>query len=129
MSQANPTSSAPLRATGADRAPRGRRLLRYFRTRLRRYADRPMVRPLALAGPILVLVFALPLLRPLRHPSEMSNDENLRLATVRALVEHHSLSLEHNYAHFRGAVKTRSGVYSSQPPMMALLLSAPAWVM
>src|SRR3954470_7578346 len=129
MSQANPTSSAPLRATGADRAPRGRRLLRYFRTRLRRYADRPMVRPLALAGPILVLVFALPLLRPLRHPSEMSNDENLRLATVRALVEHRSLLLEHRYENVRGVWKPSKGsVYSSQPPMMALLLSAPAWL-
>src|SRR4051794_28598547 len=82
MSQLNPTNSAPLRVT----AERRRGTLSFLKQRLRRYADRPMVRPLALAGPILVLVIALPMLRPLRHPSEMSNDENLRLATIRALV-------------------------------------------
>src|SRR6187455_1641161 len=55
----------------------------YLRTRL----QQPIVRPLALVGPIAVLLVALPLLRPLRHPSSVSPDEMLRLATIRALVD------------------------------------------
>jgi hypothetical protein len=100
-----------------------------FNLHLRRYLDRPMVRPLALAGPVLVLLIALPMLRPLRRPTEISGDEILRLATIRALVEHHSLSLDRVYARVPGAVETTSGIYSSQPPMMSVLLSAPAWVL
>ncbi|HEY7087641.1 MAG TPA: hypothetical protein VH518_06095 [Tepidisphaeraceae bacterium] len=96
-----------------------------------RYKYRPMVRPWALAGPILILCICLPLLRPLRHPneSEISADETLRLATVRALVEHRSLSLDRSYAKVPGIAPTSTGLYSSQPPMMALLLSVPAWAM
>jgi hypothetical protein len=100
-----------------------------LRQQLRRYVDQPMVRPLALAGPILVLLIALPLLRPLRRPTEISNDEVLRLATIRALVEHRSLSLDRGYARVPGSVQTTTGTYSAQPPMMAVLLSAPAWVL
>src|SRR5688500_4595599 len=90
-----------------------------------------MVRPLALAGPIAVLLVALPLLRPLRHPSEVSNDEMLRLATIRALVQHGTLAVRHTlperYDH--GTVRRGEHLYSEQPPMMALLLAPPAWVM
>ncbi len=100
-----------------------------FRDYIRHYLNRPMVRPLALAGPILVLLIALPLLRPLRHPGQTSNEELLRIATVRALVEHRSLSLGRGYGTVPGVVRTESGIYSAQPPMMAVLLWAPAWVM
>lgn len=96
---------------------------------LRRYFDQPMVRPFALAGPVLVLVIALPLLRPLRHPAEPTNDQVLRMATIRALVERHSLSLDKGYSAIAGSVTTPGGVYSAQPPMMAVLLWAPAWIM
>lgn len=87
-----------------------------------------MVRPFALSAPILVLLIALPLLRPLRHPTEVSSDEILRLATVRALVTNHSLELSQAYEGVPGAVRINDHIYSAQPPMMALLLSAPAWV-
>src|SRR4051794_34423368 len=89
-----------------------------------------MVRPFALAAPVLVLLIALPLLRPLRHPSDgqITSDEILRLATVRTLVASHSLELERGYQNVPGAVTINGKVYSAQPPMMALLLSAPAWV-
>lgn len=102
-----------------------------LREYIRSYSDRPMVRPLALAGPVLVLLISLPLLRPLRHPSEISNDELLRLATIRALVEHRTLAIDpalpSTAAH---AVVTRDeNAYSAQPPMMAVLLAIPAWVM
>jgi hypothetical protein len=104
-------------------------LVKSPRDYIRRYLDGPMVRPLALSAPILVLLIALPLLRPLRHPGDASSDETLRLATVRALVEHRSLALDKSYEKIPGAMRTATGVYSSQPPMMALLLSTPAWVM
>lgn len=86
-----------------------------------------MVRPMALAGPILILIIALPLLRPLRHPEAASNDEILRIASVRALVEHRSLQLDKSYAKVPGTITLETGTYSPQPPMMAVLLWGPAW--
>jgi hypothetical protein len=78
------------------------------------------------------------MLRPLRSPGQASDDEQLRLATISALVEHCSdsgplanrLAIDttrfvlpsHVYA-------IDHKVYSDQPPMMAFLLSGPAWVM
>src|SRR5580704_6665904 len=99
---------------------------------------KPYVRPWALATPILVLLFCLPMLRPLRNPRQASDDEQLRLATISALVEHCSdpgplanrLAIDttrfvlpsHVYA-------ADHKIYSDQPPMMAFLLSGPAWVL
>src|SRR5262245_27388544 len=80
-----------------------------LRDYLRRLTDGPLVRPLALAGPVLVLLIALPLLRPLRHPLDMSQDENLRLASIRALVEHRSLHLPADYKGLPGTMQPRSG--------------------
>src|SRR5277367_3870372 len=54
---------------------------------------RPLVRPWALAAPVAVLLLCVPILRPLREPTTLSADEALRLATVRALLDHHSLDL------------------------------------
>src|SRR5215475_8373658 len=101
-------------------------------------ARRPYVRPWALATPILVLLFCLPMLRPLRSPGQASDDEQLRLATISALVEHCSdsgplanrLAIDttrfvlpsHVYA-------VDHKIYSDQPPMLAFLLSGPAWVL
>ena len=56
---------------------------------IRRWQERPKVRPWALAGPVIILLICLPLLRPLRHPAQISDDEQARLATIRALVERH----------------------------------------
>lgn len=88
-----------------------------------------MVRPMALAGPILILVIALPLLRPLRHPDAASDDETLRIASVRALVEQHSLHLDKKFAKVPGTLSLPTGTYSPQPPMMAVLLWGPAWLL
>lgn len=99
--------------------------------------SKPLVRPWALATPILVLLAALPLLRPLRHPGAdgVSDDEAGRLATVAALVQHHSLSLEGldlgpgvplpN----DGLVRSNGRVFSNQPPVMAVLLAGPYWLL
>ena len=93
---------------------------------------RPMVRPWALASPILVLLVCLPMLRPLRHPDprDVSDDELARLATVQSIVQYGSLALIDPFD-MPASQLVRSGdqVYSDQPPVMAMLLSGPYWVL
>ncbi|MGB7158513.1 MAG: hypothetical protein WBD40_10640 [Tepidisphaeraceae bacterium] len=100
----------------------------------RRYLTKPHVRPWALSSPVLVLIICLPLLRPLRHPDPggVSTDEIVRLATVQAIVEHHTLALDDTLKRSPG--QTISGYhdgrrYSDQPPVMAVLLSGSYWAM
>src|SRR5215212_6788755 len=93
----------------------------------------PMVRPWGLAAPILVLIVCLPLLRPLRQ-ADMSGNEASRLATVRAIVEKHTLAIDGAEVYpTEGQITTaKSGGerhYSPQPPVMAALLAGPYWVM
>src|SRR5947209_4824450 len=61
----------------------------YFRT----MPKRQVVRPWALAVPILVLIVALPLLRPLRNPYGAGSNELSRLAQIQALAENHTLEI------------------------------------
>ncbi|HZK80547.1 MAG TPA: hypothetical protein VFC46_05750 [Humisphaera sp.] len=93
-----------------------------------------------MSAPILILLIAIPLLRPLRSPDPrlISDDEQARLATVQAMVEHHSQAIEATeFRDTRDIIVARSDVssqfpshyYSKQPPMMALLLSGPYWLM
>jgi hypothetical protein len=95
-----------------------------------------LVRPWALSAPIFVLVICLPLMRPLRHPATnmISDDEQGRLATIQAVVEHHSLQIQQSSFATRDTVivRGRDGQtrwYSDQSPVMAVLLSGPYWVM
>ncbi len=99
---------------------------------LRRYRHKKLVRPWALSAPILVLVVALPMLRPLRHPDplRLSDEESARLATVQAIVEQKTLSIR--WTDFSGTHrKFEHGgeLYSDQPPMMAAMLSVAYRVM
>jgi MFS family permease len=95
------------------------------------------VRPWALAVPILVLLVSLPLLRPLRHPdaNEVSDDEAARLATIAAVAEHHSLSLEGLDLGpgvplpSTGLIRSHGRVFSNQPPTMAVLLAGVYWIL
>jgi hypothetical protein len=104
---------------------------------LGRRAHKPIVRPWALAVPILVFVVALPLLRPLRHPGAdgVSDDEASRLATIAAVVEHRHLSLEGldlgpGVPLPDTELVSRNGkIFSSQAPMMAFLLAGPYWAL
>lgn len=101
-----------------------------LREYLRDYFNRPFVRPWALSAPILVLLICLPMLRPLRHPTDMSDDEALRLATINALVEHRTLALDPALPVADNQVLVVGDrIYADQTPMMALLLSGPAWMM
>jgi hypothetical protein len=95
--------------------------------------QKQMVRPWALSAPILVLLLTIPLVRPLMHPEldAMSDDEQSRVATVQAIVEHHTLAIDDSlFAHTtRQKIRRAGHVYSDQPPMLAALLSIPYWVM
>lgn len=100
---------------------------------IRRYLTRPRVRPWALAVPILTLLICLPMLRPLRHPDprHISDEESVRLATIEAIVEQRTLALNQDDADAVSSHIIRVGdqYYSDQPPVMALLLAGPYWVM
>jgi hypothetical protein len=101
------------------------------RDRSKPKVSKPLVRPWALAAPILVILVALPLLRPLRHPdaNEVSDDEAARLATVAAIVDHHTLALENlNLGPDvplpgTGLIRSHDHVYSIQPPVWAVMLA------
>ncbi|HEX8521327.1 MAG TPA: hypothetical protein VF669_03660 [Tepidisphaeraceae bacterium] len=96
------------------------------------YLTKPHVRPWALAAPILVLLFCIPLLRPLRHPdpTQMSDDELARLATVQSIVEHQTLDIDHSsFAPNHSVVRVGKKLYADQPPTFALLMAGPYWVM
>ena len=103
-----------------------------LRNWLRRYRNRRHVRPWALSVPIVVLLIALPLLRPLRHPRPdlISDDERARLATVQALVEHRTLAIDETTFLDTAAKVERGGRwYSNQPPMLSVLLAGTYWVL
>ena len=99
--------------------------------------DGSYVRPWGLAAPVLVLLVCLPLLRPLRF-DEFSDNEQARLATVQAIVEHGTLAIDDtsfSQIKQRISVANRDGEprgvkhFSRQGPVMAALLAGPYWVM
>src|SRR5256885_8586870 len=94
-----------------------------LREHFRKWLSGPKIRPWGLIGPILVILVCLPMLRPLRHPGEISDDEAARLATVRALVDHHSLAVAPAHIPPKEAVRRSGSTYSDQPPVFAIMLS------
>jgi len=91
------------------------------------------VRPWALAGPVLILLFCLPLLRPLRFPDprDISDNEAVRLATVQSIVERGTLVLDTSQVRVSTSslIAVGNDRYANQPATMALLLSGAYWVM
>lgn len=90
------------------------------------------MRPWGLLTPIVVLLIALPLLRPLRHPAagEMSDQELAILAPVQALVEHGTLAIDAtNFTHTRDKTDRNGHTYSTQAPTFPVLLSGSYWLM
>jgi hypothetical protein len=126
---------------------------------LRRVRSRQMVRPWALCAPVVVLLIALPLLRPLRSPGDASENELSRLATVQSWVEHDGqaindteffqalrrgdgdgevaaaaaprapVSVWSNGDAVPGTVVVGTKYYSDKPPVMSFLLSVAYAVM
>jgi hypothetical protein len=96
-----------------------------------KWTPQKRVRPWALAGPILILLFCLPLLRPLRHPAEISGQEAARLATVEAIVHHGTLAIDESSFAVpdEQAIRNDGHRFASQPATMAMLLSGAYWVM
>src|SRR5258706_3597561 len=112
-----------------------------------RVRSRQVVRPWALCAPVVVLIIALPLLRPLRSPGDVSENELSRLAAIEAYVEHDGPVINEtqffaDLRHENDEVPPRSGIsavpgtitignkyYSDKPPVMAYLLSWPYAVM
>src|SRR5688500_6364679 len=107
--------------------------MRFLRAYFRAYRRKRLVRPWALAAPVLVLLVSLLLLRPLRHPDprNISDEELARLATVEAIVEHGTLAVEETSfsSTAKKVVYADGHWYSDQPPVMAALLSGSYWVM
>lgn len=90
-------------------------LRRWYRER----SEGPWVRPWGLAAPVLVLIVCLPMLRPLLHPTDVSDNEWQRLETIQAIVERHTFNLS----------SQGTSRFSPQPPVLAAMLAGPYWVM
>ncbi len=99
---------------------------------IRSYVQRPLVRPWALAGPVLVLILCLPMLRPLRQPdsAKWGDEEQMIASTVQALVEQHSLAIDKSvFSANPIAVEHEGHRYSPYPPMVAVVLVPIYWVL
>lgn len=98
---------------------------------LRHYLTSRAVRPWGLAAPIVTLLIALPLLRPLLHPGELSDPEYLLVQTTQSLVDRGTLALPPAAAAIaqRGVVVIDGRYYADQPPVYAVLLSGPSRVL
>src|SRR5258708_3786905 len=112
-------------------------VLDYFRT----LPKRQMVRPWALAVPVLVFVVALPMLRPLRNPDlyDASPNELSRLAAVQSLAENHTQEIDGGNQFLQAleskpqsptpeVVRVRGGgrrdtYYSDKSPTLAVILA------
>ena len=97
----------------------------------RRWQHRRKIRPWALAGPVILLMICLPLLRPLRHPAQIGDDERARLATIRALVERHTLAIApaEDLLPASHTIAANHKSYSDQPPLFSVILAGPYWIM
>jgi hypothetical protein len=103
--------------------------MRRLRESFRQWWQQPKFRPWGLLGPVLVIVVCLPMLRPLRHPTDVSDDEAARLATIQSLVEHRTLAVDRNKVPESQLVRRGSAYFSDQPPALAVILSGPYWIM
>ncbi len=99
---------------------------------IRSYLQRPLVRPWALAGPVLILMICLPLLRPLREPdpNQWHDEQQMIAATVQSIVEHHTLAIDQSVFADNPVAVTRNGHrYSPYSPMLPVLLAPFYWVL
>lgn len=88
-----------------------------------------MVRPWAIAGPVLVLLLAAPLIRPLFAPEGMTSREAVTLESVRSVLRNGTLVLD------PARVKDSTDVFhngqhafSLDPPVFSVILAGVGWV-
>ena len=101
--------------------------VRFLRS-IRFYLTSRAVRPWGLAAPVVALLIALPLLRPLLQPGELSDPEYLLVQTTQSLVDRGTLALPPAAAAIaqRGVIVVEGRYYADQPPVYAVLLSGPS---
>lgn len=88
-----------------------------------------MVRPFAIAAPVVVLLLAAPLLRPLWAPGIASEREIVTLEAVRSILERGSLTLD--ASRLRGVesvVRVNGQLYPADAPAFPVLLASVGWV-
>ncbi len=87
-------------------------------------------RPWALLTPLLVLLVAIPLLRPLRLPGGATSSERLLLDTVESLSTRGGMALDPTTWRGRpGTTQHKGRTIADRPPVYSVLLAGPAWVM
>ncbi|MGC4030903.1 MAG: hypothetical protein QM754_04035 [Tepidisphaeraceae bacterium] len=90
--------------------------------------DRPLVRPWALAGPIVVLMLLAPLLRPLWSPGRASPAERVTLEAVRSILRDGTLALDRHRVQPGDPVFQRDGqAFSQDPPAFDAMLAGVGW--
>ena len=88
-----------------------------------------MVRPWAIAGPVLVLLLAAPLIRPLFSPTGTTDPESMTLEAVRSVLRHHSLVLDPTRVRNAEAVyHNGTAFFATDAPVFSITLSGVGWV-
>lgn len=88
----------------------------------------PVVRPWALAAPVIVLLLAAPLLRPLRAPGQATPRERVTLESVRAILHDGTLQLDPRRLSPADPVLVVDGrTFSQDPPAYDAMLAGVGW--
>lgn len=88
----------------------------------------PVIRPWALMVPVVVLLLASPLIRPLFNPQAMTTRETLTLESVRSVLRHGTLVLDPNRIPDRSRAFHRGeSLFAPDPPVFPLLLATVSW--
>jgi MFS family permease len=85
------------------------------------HSRKPWVRPWALVGPVAILVFCLPLLRPLNHPAELPVEEEQLVKMVQQNLT--------GKLYISNTPPISLDSLTEPSPTFALLLTGPAWLM
>lgn len=82
-----------------------------------------------MATPILVLLFSLPLQRPLLSPAGATQRERILIESVQSLIEGRHMALDPMWRGEPGTVTIDDHTYAARPPVFAVMLAGPAWVL
>jgi uncharacterized membrane protein len=101
--------------------------LTQVRGRLVAWVTQNRWRPWAMVTPIVVIVLALPLLRPLFWPGSISHSEKLLMASAKSVARGDALRLGPEFAKASGTVELDGDIYASRPPLFAVICAGPIW--